>query len=58
MRAAQGAAIVSGVSGEFSIATGDAQKSAEIVLAASQAVNAQVADLKLQVAPFLLRVAA
>jgi methyl-accepting chemotaxis protein len=56
--AAQGASMVSDVLNDVSSATDDAQKSAEIVLAASQAVEARVTDLKLQVEAFLKRVAA
>ena len=50
--------MVSGVLDDVSSATDDAQKSAEIVLAASQTVEARVTDLKLQVEAFLMRVAA
>ena len=56
--AARGALTVSGVLDEVSSATGDVQKSAEIMLAASQTVEARVTDLKLQVEAFLTRVAA
>jgi methyl-accepting chemotaxis protein/NO-binding membrane sensor protein with MHYT domain len=56
--AAEGASMVSGVLGDVSSATVEAQKSAEIVLHASLAVETKVMDLKGQVEEFLNRVAA
>ena len=56
--AAQGASMISEVLNEATGATIDAQKFAEVMLAASQAVEARVTDMKHQIEAFLKRVAA